>query len=720
MIITFAFIIAIISSLLLHAHNNSKNHSSNKRIFLDNDVVAILETNQHLRAISGDAPIAQQLISLNPHNLIENRIIVPGCGQYKSRGSLLIDPRKFSFNNNNNNNAASNHHYNQLDFYFISNSPKYKAIVLSIEPSLSIGTNNDQDENFVGSKSANVDGSSNTRAKHFLDIKIAPISTSIRTDGQQQSTNKDKPTEREDYETINQASEIGISSRPIWLMVNSVERNLTSYKFLEETNLMIDKLLINKNNASNPRKYSQYRDLNSECQDIKRNQRVNLSRLRSKVNWKPIATGVTRSTKLIIPLRSAQITYMLDSHFASQIQILNRQDNEQKQQQMHSINIETHDMSATINETNNNNIIRPLIIHYKFISDESKLNFTSANRFWCRNRKFIDLAMKCNDFDDCGDGSDESRDVCFNINNGNILNLPETPATMKVIANKKLKYYDTSELHCCRSRDSWKRVLYDGSFDWRYINQTRHRVVHDDNYALVDLEPEIKQSEENTDWSIRSFCWATLIHAQYAVTTSKCLGSSPFEVRASKRYSINDKNLNGPARYIDDFYIYPGINREKWALLSDAYKRENDLEIAIVRLNAPMRLTHNMYPACLTRYEWDLNSKIDTCYATEMVNKPIVVDNNDENSGNCEEQAESDTLPRRASFCYRKETTFSLGAPMFCSRQANAMNASEGRCTKLTGIVASNDNSVLKIQHLGGLSHWLASSIEMFEQIYNT
>lgn len=52
------------------------------------------------------------------------------------------------------------------------------------------------------------------------------------------------------------------------------------------------------------------------------------------------------------------------------------------------------------------------VIRYKFISDPSLLPAQDNGKYYCRNRNVIDLKLKCDGYDDCGDGSDESIKIC--------------------------------------------------------------------------------------------------------------------------------------------------------------------------------------------------------------------------------------------------------------------------------------------------------------------
>jgi secreted trypsin-like serine protease len=51
-------------------------------------------------------------------------------------------------------------------------------------------------------------------------------------------------------------------------------------------------------------------------------------------------------------------------------------------------------------------------IRYRFISDPSELPSWDNGKYYCRNRRVIDLSLKCDGYDDCGDASDESVKIC--------------------------------------------------------------------------------------------------------------------------------------------------------------------------------------------------------------------------------------------------------------------------------------------------------------------
>lgn len=141
-------------------------------------------------------------------------------------------------------------------------------------------------------------------------------------------------------------------------------------------------------------------------------------------------------------------------------------------------------------------------IRYKFVSDPSQLAGHDSGKYFCRNRNVIDISLKCDGYDDCGDASDESVKICgypvgrnSNSNNNNEAQqtsrsrrskspswaAQETKADQKLedeaylpqdgllqhhynghhsptSHRRKLTYFSGDVLHCCQSTD-WHNIV---------------------------------------------------------------------------------------------------------------------------------------------------------------------------------------------------------------------------------------------------------------------
>lgn len=492
------------------------------------------------------------------------------------------------------------------------------------------------------------------------ELEIALLNTIPRA--QNETNNLDSAEPEMSNSTLN--------PRSIWLMFNSEKHNIINNTMLRDLNSVVDNLLMIPTRKMDRNKVN--------CSDLvdyvnKTSQSTILNVLDEQLAWKPLLKSIKKATKLIIPLRSARISLKI----------------------------------SDTPKTNKSNFIynNGFVINYQFITDLTELNFTSIDLFWCRNRRFINLNLKCNDIDDCGDASDESLDVC---KPPPLVLEPETPSTMKIINNKKLRYYDTSELHCCRPHKAWDRLLFDISKDMEGIIENHH--------GLLEIEPEVANEKLiDTQKMEQKICFATLIHPQYAVTTTKCLGNYPHELKLIKRTFVNRDVLQ--TRYADNIHIYPGIELAKWTAFSDTDKSENDLEFAILRLNAPLRLTFDVFPICLGKYGWKSNEQLlSVCYATDQSNgRRVKLES--ARSYNCQKTKTSSTDSQRIKYCLNITSQLGLGTPIYCRQSENSTDQ-EDKCNRFIGFVSFNGGSFLEVHQLTGISHWLASSIEMFEQYY--
>ena len=152
------------------------------------------------------------------------------------------------------------------------------------------------------------------------------------------------------------------------------------------------------------------------------------------------------------------------------------------------------------------------VVRYKFVSDLGELPAHDNGKYFCRNRRVIDLALKCDGYDDCGDASDESVKYCgyptgrsglelfsaplasrrssssalthkraasstkTNTSTNDVRHLDDSHNHHKSAANssgarrKKLTYF-SDMIPCCQSSD-WQSVVSQGRADQIINSQT--------------------------------------------------------------------------------------------------------------------------------------------------------------------------------------------------------------------------------------------------------
>lgn len=292
-------------------------------------------------------------------------------------------------------------------------------------------------------------------------------------------------------------------------------------------------------------------------------------------------------------------------------------------------------------------------ISYRFISDPSVLPASDNGKYFCRNRNVIDLELRCNGFDDCGDGSDESVKICGypSTTTGSGSRTTSDSDSKPMITRKstnrfnrnsslslhkkqRLTYFNGDVLHCCQSSDWHNAVaqtranqalnlqsligdsmnlfsgpLFAPTVDGRNRAKPRRRVkrivggteAHKGAWpGQVSLQYELLEP-------LCHFCAGTLVHPQYVLTAGHCITKDGLNRGIKVVLGAHDlRNLSGrqiQVRYVDDAHIYPGVDVKHLG-----FDWENDMnnDIALLRLNAPVLVTPQVAPACLPPFNTPL------------------------------------------------------------------------------------------------------------------
>lgn len=353
------------------------------------------------------------------------------------------------------------------------------------------------------------------------------------------------------------------NTKPLTYYQNWRNFQTPSYNVSEDSNLLKINNLIDGLLVSN--KYSSLANLTT-----KSTRRLIIDSLRTKFNWIPLFRGdfledgesVVRK-RLQIPLRSALINIKSTSDFA--------------------INYHFTDEFPEPNDKNPK---------YRFL--------------WCRNGFYVNASLLCDRYDDCGDGTDESNENCaHSIPNSDIESLRiRINVKIRHDWNRRIRYFEPMRVKCCEPK-----------VEWWYTILGFHRLTTS-NFSLDFTRVLIEPTQSGDNGHSMKTCFGALIHTQAVLTTSECLGPSPFELRfvvggqletriVNDSVASNSTNLHpihvSQVRYLDDYQVYPFYGPDKWPSMSWGLSPElRKYSLSVIKLNAPVNVGYLSIPACLT------------------------------------------------------------------------------------------------------------------------
>ncbi|XP_054716411.1 ovochymase-2-like [Uloborus diversus] len=205
-------------------------------------------------------------------------------------------------------------------------------------------------------------------------------------------------------------------------------------------------------------------------------------------------------------------------------------------------------------------------------SPQSTSSVCPSGKKMCRNRKCVDYSQVCDGNDNCGDGTDEEK--CT-------VTLPTTECGKSEISPKPMSFLD---------RIVGGQEVTEGSWPW-----------------MADLQERLVEPNGH-------MCGGVLISAQWVLSAAHCFGG----LRRPDDWRIHlgnhrkfDVDVGEQIRYPERIIIYDDISPTTFEQ-NGIYDFMHD--IALIKLNAPVKFTKYVKPVCLPDMMTTLDAN-SNCYA---------------------------------------------------------------------------------------------------------
>ncbi|GIX75262.1 plasminogen [Caerostris darwini] len=217
-------------------------------------------------------------------------------------------------------------------------------------------------------------------------------------------------------------------------------------------------------------------------------------------------------------------------------------------------------------------MVRKKGFHLQYHASVSQ-NMCKIGEKACRNRNCFTPVQECNGNDDCGDGTDEEE------------------CGLPLVTSECGKRPGKSYLNIGHDRVVGGREAAPGSWPWQ-----------------ADLQLSFYHPNGH-------MCGGTLVNAEWVVTAAHCFmrNQMPHEWRVHfANHHKFYKDADEIVRFVDRIIVYPELTDNE---LLDFQLEELTHDIALMKLNAPLKLSDKVLPGCLPKQGYELQTGTK-CIAT--------------------------------------------------------------------------------------------------------